>query len=121
MPIAGVVEPLHTRRLLHVDVDSRGGVFTQLGATLRLTGAAVPGQDVNLTFASTRRAFDPEQAARQSAVAREAATEARRLALNPATVDEGKAALQAYLGAALAAPAPSAGDTPLPVRGEVGR
>jgi type VI secretion system protein ImpC len=110
----GVVEPLHTRRLLHVDVDSRGGVFTQLGATLRLTGAAVPGQDVNLTFASLDDFHPDKLLAKAPWLAK--LTEARRLALNPATVDEGKAALQAYLGAALAAPAPSAGDTPLPVR-----
>ena len=91
----------------------RGVHATRRDTAPHWCGCARPGREPHVRL--TRRAFIRTSCSPKRRGSR-SCTEARRLALNPATVDEGKAALQAYLGAALAAPAPSAGDTPLPVR-----
>ncbi len=99
----GVVEPLSTRKLLHVDVDNFSRVFAQLGAKLQLTGAAIHGGAVELALTSLDDFHPDKLLARVPSLAKLA--EARRLVLNPTTAEQGKAALEAYLGAAIAAPA----------------
>lgn len=110
----GLTEPLSARKLLAVDVDNFGRAFAELRVTLKLTGAGIPDGAVELAFAALED-FHPDRIlARVSALAPLA--EARRLVLNPATAEQGKSALQAYLGAAMAAPMtpPAAGPVPAP-------
>lgn len=99
----GVTEPLSTRKLLPVDVDSFGRAFAQLGAKLKLTGTAIPGGGFELTFASLDD-FHPDNLL-TSVPSLAKLVEARRLVVNPSTAEQGKAALQALLGAAVAPPA----------------
>lgn len=99
----GVVEPLNTREPLKVDADNFARVFAQLGAELQLTGAAIPDRDLELAFGSLDDFHPDKLLSRVPALAK--LTEARRLALNPATAEQGKAALEAALGAAITAPA----------------
>ena len=99
----GVVEPLNPRKLLAVGVDNFEHVFAQLGAALKLTGTALPDQAVELAFVSLDDFHPDKMLARVPALALLA--DARRRVLNPATAESGKAAMQAHLGAAIAAPA----------------
>ncbi len=110
----GVTEPLNTRKLLHVDVDNFARVFAQLGTKLQLTGAAVPNGAIELAFASLDDFHPDKLLAKVPALANVA--EARRLVLNPATAEQGKTALEAYLGAAIAAPAAPAAAPASPKR-----
>ncbi|MSU58827.1 MAG: hypothetical protein EXS35_11795 [Pedosphaera sp.] len=110
----GVVEPLAARELLNVDVDNRERVFAQLGAKLKLTGAGIPEGAVELAFASLDD-FHPDKLLGQiPSLAK--LVEARRLVLTPSTAEQGRAALQAYLGAAIAAPAEPSGAAAAPVK-----
>ena len=108
----GVAEPLNARKLVAVDVDNFGRVFAQLGAKLKLTPTAIPEGGVELAFSSLDD-FHPD---RLLAKARPLAqvTEARRLLLNPSTAEQGRAALQAYPGAAIASPASQSGPAAAP-------
>ena len=99
----GVVEPLNTRKLLHVDVDNFGRLFAQLGAKLKLTGATLPDSAIELVFASLDDFHPDKLLAKVPSLTK--LVEARRLVLNPTTAEQGKAAVEAYLGAAITAPA----------------
>ena len=100
----GVIEPLHPRKLLNVDVDNFARLFAQLGAKLKLTGAEIPDGVVELGFASADD-FHPDQLLTRVPLLAKL-VEARRLLLNPTTAERGKTALQACLGA-INAPAES--------------
>jgi type VI secretion system protein ImpC len=92
----GVIELLRPRKLLYVDVDNFARVFAQVGAKLKLTGTGIPGGVVELGFASLED-FHPDQLLTTVPLLSNL-VEARRLLLNPATAEQGKTALQAYLG-----------------------
>ena len=98
----GVVEPLTMRKLLTVDVDNFTRVFAQLGAKLKLTGAGIPDNAVELTFTSLDD-FHPDRLLASVPSLAELA-DARRLMLSPATAEQGKTALQTILGAAITPP-----------------
>lgn len=98
-----VAEPLAGRKLLHVDCDNLPQAFAQLGAGLRIPDGASPVASIDLTF-STLEDFHPDRLlSRTEPLAK--LLEARSLLLNPSTAEQGKGALEAYLGAAVAAPA----------------
>lgn len=109
----GTVEPLTARKLVNVDVDNGARVFSQLGAKLRLTGPAIPEGAIELAFASLEDFHPDNLLAHVPGLAK--LTEARRMMLNPATAEQGNAALQAQLGAV---PARPAAEPPLPATGE---
>lgn len=110
----GVIESLETRTLLSVDVDNCDRVFAQLGANLRLTGQGMPAGVVELAFTSLDD-FHPDKLLARVPSLKQLA-EARRLVVNPATAEQGRAALQAYFGAAIAPPTtpPLAATAPAP-------
>ncbi len=97
----GLTESLSTRKLLHVEVDNCERVFAQLGAKLQLTGPGIGDGGIELAFASLEDFHPDELLPRVSSLAQLA--EARRLVLNPATAEQGRAALQRCLGAAITA------------------
>jgi type VI secretion system protein ImpC len=110
----GVIQPLNNRKLLAVDVDNFGSVFAQLRATLKLTGSGIPEGGGELTFTSLDD-FHPDKLLVKVPSLTNLA-EARRLVLNPATAERGKALLQAYLGAAIAAPVTQTATPTSPMR-----
>ncbi len=106
----GIAEPLSTRKLLNVDVDNFARAFGQLGAALKLGGPGIPSGTVALAFASLDD-FHPDKLLLQvSSLVK--LTEARRLVLNPATAEQGRAALQAALGAPTETSTPPSSSAP---------
>ena len=98
----GVCEALTTRKLAPMDVDNFARVLEQLGAKLRLAVGEIPGMQVELSFRSLDD-FHPDRIL-VCVPSLAIIAEARRLILNPATAEQGKAMLQAHLGDAVASP-----------------
>ena len=102
-----IVEPLIARKLLSVDVDNFSRAVTQLGGKLKLPGDGIPDGGIELAFSSLEDFHPDKLLAAVPVLAR--LKEARRLLMNPATAEQGKAALQAILGAASPQSTASAG------------
>jgi type VI secretion system protein ImpC len=98
----GLTEPPAARKLVPVDCDNFEQAFARLGARLKLPAAAT-GALMDLEFASVDHFHPDELLSRAAPLAQLFA--ARRLLLDPSTAEQGRAALQSYLGAAVAAPA----------------
>lgn len=98
-----VMDPLAARKLMNVDMDNFARVFAQLGAKLKLTSPTIPSGAIELAFDALDDFLPDTMLARVPSLAK--LVEARRMILNPATAEQGKVALQSYLGAAIAAPA----------------
>jgi type VI secretion system protein ImpC len=111
----GAAGPLASRKLLHVDCDNSERVFAQLGARLRLPGAAASNASSELEFSSFDDFHPDALLTKVPTLAK--IFEARQLLLNPSTADQGKAALQAYLGAAIGVP-PEQAQPAGPAKGE---
>jgi len=89
----GIVEPLTARKLLAVDGDNFARVFAQLGTTLQLPGETGSNSTTELAFASLDNFHPDKLLGKVPSLANLA--EARRLLLNPATAEQGKAGRQA--------------------------
>jgi type VI secretion system protein ImpC len=97
-----VSEPVASRKLVPVDCDNLESAFARLGAGLKLSESTAGGPGAELAFAAMEDFHPDKLLTRAEPLAR--LFEARRLLLDPSTSEQGKAALQAYLGAAIGAP-----------------
>lgn len=107
-----VVEPLAARKLLNIDTDNFARVFTQLGTKLKLTGTAISDGTIELPFNSLED-FHPDTLLTKVATLAKL-NEARHMLLEPSTAEQGKAALQRYLGAAVSGTAAQSASTTPP-------
>ncbi len=101
----GVVEPLHPSRLRTIDVDTLARVLAQFGTRLQLSGATFPGGTLELEMTSMDDWHPDSLLAKIPWLAELMAVS--RLLRNPATADQGRAALAACIGRAHSEPTES--------------
>jgi len=105
-----VTESFAARAPTRVDCDNLESVLARLGARLQLPDSIPGGPVIELSFAAMEDLHPDKLLSRAAPLAK--LFEARRLLLDPSTAEQGKAALQACLGAAREVPpvqSPTAG------------